>query len=74
LQQLFDDHGYVTRFFGRISPEEMTVDPVFDFDGDMDDVSNIHDLSELDPETVHSCNEVPVVIDYDEDVVPVGWE
>ena len=74
LQDLFDDYGYVTRFFGRISPEEMTVDPMFDFDGAMDDVSNIHDLSDFDAETVHSCNEVPITIEFDEDAVPFGWE
>ena len=74
LQELFAENTYVTRVFGRISPEEMTVDPVFDFDPDMEDISNIHDLSEFDPETVHSCNDEPITISYDEDVVPDGWE
>jgi hypothetical protein len=74
LQSLFSEHGYVTRFFGRISPEEMTVDPVFDFSADMPDVSNIHDLSAFDPEVVYSCTSDPVVVEYDEDVVPDGWK
>lgn len=55
LQELSIEHQYVTRFFGRISPEEMTVDPIFDFDPALPDVSNIHDLSDFDPETVWFC-------------------
>ena len=47
---------------------------VLRFDSDMDDISNIHDLTELDPETVHSCNDEPITISYDENVVPDGWE
>lgn len=55
LLELVSDYEYVTRFFGRISPEEMTVDPIFDFDADLPDVSNIHDLSKFDPEVVYGC-------------------
>jgi hypothetical protein len=46
LQALRDRFPYVTRFYGQLSPEEMTVDPVFDFNGQLPDVSNIHDLTQ----------------------------
>jgi hypothetical protein len=74
LQTLLSEHGYVTRFFGRISPEEMTVDPMFDFSTEMPDVSNIHDLSAFDPEVVYGCTSDPVTIEFDEEVVPNGWQ
>jgi hypothetical protein len=45
LQQLGASYPYVTRLNTVISPEEMTVDPVFDYDAQLHDVSNIHDLS-----------------------------
>ncbi len=45
LQQLGRNHPYVTRLNTVISPEEMTVDPVFWYDAQRKDVSNIHDLS-----------------------------
>lgn len=55
LQELVQTHGYVTRFLGRMSPEEMTVDPVFDFDGQLEPVSNIRDLTQADAELFWSC-------------------
>ena len=45
LRQLARSHPYVTRLNTVISPEEMTVDPVFWYDAQRKDVSNIHDLS-----------------------------
>ena len=45
LQQLSRRFTYVTRLNTVISPEEMTVDPVFDYDSQLKDVSNIRDLS-----------------------------
>jgi hypothetical protein len=45
LQELRQRYPYVTRFYGQISPEEMTIDPVFDFNPNLADVSNIHDLT-----------------------------
>ena len=45
LQQLARSHPYVTRLNTVISPEEMTVDPIFQYDAQRKDVSNIHDLS-----------------------------
>ena len=40
---LFRDHPYMTRMFTTLSPEEMTRDPVFSFNPDLPEVSNIHD-------------------------------
>jgi hypothetical protein len=45
LQELRSRYPYITRFYGQISPEEMTVDPVFEFNNQLPDVSNIHDLT-----------------------------
>ena len=47
LRELRDRHPYVTRLNTVISPEEMTVDPVFDYDAQLKDVSNIRDLSDM---------------------------
>jgi len=45
LADLHARFPYVTRLNTVISPEEMTVDPVFAYDPNARDVSNIHDLS-----------------------------
>ncbi len=45
LRELAREFPYVTRLNTVISPEEMTVDPVFAYDPQAKDVSNIHDLS-----------------------------
>src|SRR5581483_4820545 len=42
---LVQQYPYVTRLYTRISPEEMTVDPVFDVSPGLPNVSNVHDLS-----------------------------
>jgi hypothetical protein len=44
LQELAGKHNYLTRLNTLISPEEMTVDPVFRYE-DRPNVFNIHDLS-----------------------------
>jgi MYXO-CTERM domain-containing protein len=41
-QKMFDDHAYLTRLATFISPEEMTKDPEFVFNGDLPELSNIH--------------------------------
>jgi hypothetical protein len=46
-QLLIQKYPYLTRFYTRISAEEMTVDPVFDYAWWKGDVNNIHDLSSL---------------------------
>lgn len=43
LQHLRASFPYVTRLNTVISPEEMTLDPIFDYDPQLKDVSNIHD-------------------------------
>ncbi|MBP7998419.1 MAG: DUF2330 domain-containing protein [Chloroflexi bacterium] len=45
LLDLSQKHAYLTRLNTVISPEEMTLDPVFKYDPSRADVSNIHDLS-----------------------------
>ena len=47
LQDLSSSYAYVTRLNTVISPEEMTVDPIFDYDSRLDDVSNVRDLSRM---------------------------
>ncbi len=47
LQELARDYRYVTRLNTVISPEEMTLDPVFETNSALADVSNVHDLSNM---------------------------
>ena len=47
LRELGNRYAYVTRLNTVISPIEMTVDPIFDYDPQLKDVSNIHDLSAM---------------------------
>lgn len=75
LQLLAEKYKFVTRVMGRISPEEMTVDPVFTFDAERDNISNIHDLTQMDAEIFWQCEGAPVPeVEYDENVVPEGFE
>ena len=55
LQELANRYPYVTRLSTVISPEEMTVDPAFDYDPQRKDVSNVHDLSNM--KGVWDCEE-----------------
>jgi hypothetical protein len=73
LQQLVSDYAYMTRFFGRMSPKDMTVDPTFDFSRNLQNVDNMRDLSYIDPEVFWGCQQVPVQIEYDPAVVPAGF-
>jgi uncharacterized protein (TIGR03382 family) len=41
--QMFRDNPYMTRMFTTLSPEDMTRDPVFSFNPDLPEVSNIHE-------------------------------
>ena len=41
-EKLFANHPYLTRMFTTISPDEMTKDPVFSFNPDLPDISNVH--------------------------------
>jgi hypothetical protein len=47
LQTLGSRYPYLTRLNTVISPEEMTVDPIFEYDPQRKDVSNVHDLSNM---------------------------
>ena len=47
LRDLSDRYAYLTRLNTVISPEEMTVDPIFEYDAQLKDVSNIRDLSDM---------------------------
>lgn len=43
--ELFDRHPKMTRLYTTLSPEEMTKDPVFSFNPDLPDVSNVHEAT-----------------------------
>jgi hypothetical protein len=45
LSTLLRQYPYLTRVYTRLSPEEMTLDPVFRFNPDLPTISNVHDLS-----------------------------
>lgn len=47
MQELTERHGYLTRMSTAMDPEEMTVDPLFETDGSMPTVSNLHDASQV---------------------------
>ncbi len=40
--QLLGEHSYLTRLFTTLSPNEMTKDPVFSFNPDLYEISNVH--------------------------------
>jgi hypothetical protein len=42
VQDLIDAHPVLTRMYTTLSAEEMTLDPVFTFNPDAEDVSNLH--------------------------------
>jgi hypothetical protein len=72
IEDFVSQYEYVTRLFGRVSPEEMTIDPIFEFNEDVLDVSNVHDLSGMKPETFWNCDNAPVEVEYDPAAVPEG--
>ena len=45
-QELADSRPYVTRLYTTMSPQEMSLDPVFDFNARLEDVSNIHEATQ----------------------------
>ena len=46
-RELFEARPYVTRFYTTMSAEEMTMDPVFDFNADLSDVSSTHNADRI---------------------------
>ena len=55
LRALLSQYPYLTRVYTRISPEDMTIDPVFRFNSSLPDISNVHDLSNA-PNRVWDCS------------------
>jgi MYXO-CTERM domain-containing protein len=51
VQTVIDAHPYVTRLYSTLSAAEMTVDPLFTYNPDLEDVSNIHTA-----ERIIECN------------------
>jgi hypothetical protein len=49
---LFAAQPYMTRFYTTLSPDEMSADPVFSLNADLDDVDNLHTL----PIRYDTCN------------------
>ncbi|MBI3241089.1 MAG: DUF2330 domain-containing protein [Chloroflexi bacterium] len=45
LRALLSEYPYLTRVYTEISPEEMTVDPTFQYNESLPPLSNVHDLS-----------------------------
>ena len=58
LQDLSRRYAYVTRLNTVISPEEMTVDPIFHYNSQLKDVSNVRDLSDM--KGVFQCDRLEV--------------
>ncbi len=44
---LFEENSTVTRFYTTMSADEMTADPAFDFNPDLEDVSNAHQATQI---------------------------
>jgi hypothetical protein len=75
VEQLARNYRYVTRLFGRVSPEEMTVDPGFGLGEDLHNVSNVHDLSRMNDKVFWGCdNTRPIDIQYDPAAVPDSFQ
>jgi hypothetical protein len=74
--KLFDEYAYVTRVFGRISPEEMTIDPIFKLSSDLAGVSNVRDLSAREAKTFWNCEGTNqnIEVEYDPGVVPPDFQ
>src|SRR5690606_20371807 len=51
MQDLFDERGYATRLYTTMSAADMTLDPSFTFNGDLEDVDNNHTA-----ERIIECN------------------
>ncbi len=45
-EEIVRQGAYLTRLYTRISPQEMTIDPIFEMDPDLANVSNIHDFTQ----------------------------
>jgi hypothetical protein len=63
VNELVQNYAYVTRFSGRMSPDEMTLDPTFILDGSGEDISNVRDLSQIDAQIFWGCVSAPIELD-----------
>jgi hypothetical protein len=63
VNELVQNYDYATRFFGRISPDEMTLDPTFGLDGSAENISNVRDLSQADAQIFWGCVDAPIELD-----------
>ena len=74
-QALFGTHAYLTRLFTTVSPDEMTKDPVFSFNPDLPDVSNVHTVvakAECKPGDSSAAQKVTLTFDDGEQVALEG--
>ncbi|MEM6954640.1 MAG: DUF2330 domain-containing protein, partial [Myxococcota bacterium] len=70
---LFADDRTMTRFFTTMSSDEMTVDPIFDFNEDLPDYSNVHSrerVLECAPSVTRA--EAPWRVEFDDGLVVRG--
>jgi hypothetical protein len=74
LRELAENYPYLTRILGRISPEEMTVDPVLELAESRADVSNLIDLSDQNADIFWGCESAPVQLEFDPSVVPDNFQ
>lgn len=66
-QEIFDASSYITRLYTTLSAEEMTVDPVFTFNADIGDYSNIHWADAIvDCGDGLNWDEAPVIIELED--------
>jgi hypothetical protein len=63
ILELAQQYDYVTRLFGRMSPAEMTLDPSFVLDDSREDISNVRNLSNVNPHIFWGCQQAPIEID-----------
>lgn len=66
MQDAFDRFRYVTRLYTLISPEEMTIDPLFAFRSDLPEVSNVHRATRINQCGVGGDGNRPARIDIEE--------
>ena len=57
LRALLSRYPYLTRVYTRISPQDMTIDPVFKFNSALPDISNVHDFSK-DTNRIWDCDKM----------------
>ena len=74
LNTLAEEYDHLTRLVGRMSPEEMTVDPIFTTNDGLRTISNVYDLGDIDSAVFWGCESQPIQIEYDPSVVPANFD